>query len=99
VDADAEHQENDADFRDLLCEAGVGDEARSKGADDNAGNQVADQRGQTETCGKKTEQQRERDCGCDRENQCSVVGQIGPLLHREFVSECNIERKRLGARA
>ena len=46
VQADAEHQQDDADLGELAGEILVGDKARRERADDDAGEQIADQRRQ-----------------------------------------------------
>ena len=46
MQADAEHQQDDADLGELARERLVGDEARREGADGDAGEQIADQRRQ-----------------------------------------------------
>ena len=51
LQADAEHQQNDADLRELLGQRGVGDEARRVRADERPGQQVADDRRQPEPLG------------------------------------------------
>ena len=48
LQADAEHQQDDADLRQLLGQRRVGDEARRVRADQRAGEQVADDRRQAE---------------------------------------------------
>ena len=44
MQADAKHQQYDADFGQFIGEATVGDEAGGEGADHDAGDQIADQR-------------------------------------------------------
>ena len=44
VEPDAEHQEDDADFAELVGDLDVGDKARAMGADDDAGDEIADER-------------------------------------------------------
>ena len=46
--ADAEHQQNDADFRQLVGEPLVRHVAGREGADEHAGEQIADERGKAE---------------------------------------------------
>jgi hypothetical protein len=49
VQPDAEHQQDDADLGELLREADVADEAGREGTDQDAGQQVADDRRQPKT--------------------------------------------------
>ncbi len=44
LQADAEHQQDDADFGELIGDALIGDEARRERTDNDAGKKVADQR-------------------------------------------------------
>ena len=46
VQTDAEHQQHHADFSELVREVDIGDEARRGGTDDDAGDQITDQRRQ-----------------------------------------------------
>ena len=55
---DAEHQQDHADFRELLGEVGVGDEAGRIGSDDDAGQQVADDGRQSQALRDVAEEQR-----------------------------------------
>jgi hypothetical protein len=51
MQAHAEHQQDDADLAEFLREALVGNETGRIGADDDAGDQVADQRRHSEAVG------------------------------------------------
>ena len=57
VQADAEHQQDHADFGELRGEAGVADEARREGPDGDAGQQIADDGRDPEQVGHQAEQQ------------------------------------------
>ena len=57
VQADAEHQQDHADFRELVREARVADESRRERADADAGEQIADDGRDLEDVGHQTEQQ------------------------------------------
>ncbi len=54
MQTDAEHQEHHADLGELLRELDVRDEAGRRWADDHAGDQIADERGQLEPDGDET---------------------------------------------
>ena len=58
LQADAEHQQDDADLGQLLGEGRVGHETRRVRADQRAGQQVADDRRQPEALGDETEDER-----------------------------------------
>ena len=49
----AEHQQDHADFGELIGDALIGDETRREGADGDAGQQIADQRRQLQALGDK----------------------------------------------
>ena len=55
MQADAEHQQDDADLRELARERLVGDEARRRRADEHAGDEIADERRQTQPMGERAE--------------------------------------------
>ena len=55
MQADAEHQQDDADLGELACERLVGDEARRRRADQHAGDEIADERRQTQPMGERAE--------------------------------------------
>ena len=55
VQADPEHQQDHADFGELVGDALIGDEARREGADGDAGEEIADQRRQLEKLRHKAE--------------------------------------------
>ena len=71
VQADAEHQQDDADFGQLACECGVTDEPGRERTDRNAGKQVADQGRQSQLVGDhaadKGEDQTHRNGGDQRD--------------------------------
>ena len=60
---DAEHQQDDADLGELQRELGIADEARRVGADGEAGEQVADDRGKPQPLGDEAEDEGEHDRG------------------------------------
>ncbi len=60
MQTDAEHQQDDADFREFVGERLVGDEARRIGAGDNPREQIADQRRKTQSLGQRPEQERQK---------------------------------------
>ena len=55
MQADAEHQQDDADLGELACERLVGDEAGRRRADQHAGDEIADERLQTQPMGERAE--------------------------------------------
>ena len=55
MQANPEHQQDDADFGELIGNALIGDEARRERADGNAGEQIADQRRQPQALGHEAE--------------------------------------------
>jgi hypothetical protein len=57
MQADAEHQQNHADFRELIRETRVRHETRREWANANAGYEVANDRRHLEKAGHQTEQQ------------------------------------------
>jgi hypothetical protein len=55
VQPDAKHQENDTDFGELQCEGLIRDVPGRKGSDDHAGDDIADQKGNTQSMGQRAE--------------------------------------------
>jgi hypothetical protein len=58
LQADAEHQQDDADFGQLLGQRRVGNEARRVRPDERAGQEIADDRRQTDPLGDVSQEQR-----------------------------------------
>jgi hypothetical protein len=79
VQPDAEHQQHHADLRELLRELHVGDEARSSGADEDARNEVAHERGQLELHRDETEHERDAERRGDGRDQPNVMRHV-PVL-------------------
>ena len=73
LQADAEHQQDDADFGQLLGERRVGDEARGVRPDERTGQQVAHERGQANSLGDVSQEQRRGEPAGEREDQVVVV--------------------------
>ena len=73
LQADAEHQEDDADLRELFRDLRVRNEPGRVGADQDAGKQVADERRQPESLRDIPEQQCGAEATCEREDQIEVV--------------------------
>ena len=69
VQADAEHQQDDADLGELLRQRAVGDEARRVRADEQPGEQVADDRRQPEPVRDVAEDQRRGQAAGQRQDQ------------------------------
>jgi hypothetical protein len=61
MQADAEHQEDNADFAQLLRQRLIGNETRRVGTDEDAGDQVANDRGEPEAVGEKTQKERQHE--------------------------------------
>jgi hypothetical protein len=80
VDADPEHQQDDADLGKLLREAGVGDESWRVGADDDSRQQVADQRRETEPRGGQPEHERQANARGDRGYEGRIMRHALPPL-------------------
>lgn len=77
MQADAEHQQDDADFGQLAGETGVGDEAGRKRPEHHAGQQVADDGRDAQPVGDGGEDERQHnaanDCGDERRALFHVV--------------------------
>ena len=69
LQADAEHQQDDADFGELLGELGVRDEAGRMRSDGDAGEQVADDRRQAEPMREIAEDERRAEAAGQREDE------------------------------
>ena len=63
MQTDAEHQQHDADFGELARQFDVGNKAGRGGTDDDAGDQVADQRRQLQASGEKADDQAQAPSG------------------------------------
>ena len=73
LQADAEHQQDDANFRKLFRKPPVDDDARRVRSDERPGEQVADNRGQADALGNEAEQQRPTEAGGERNDQIEIV--------------------------
>ena len=73
LQADAEHQQDDADFRELFGDASVGDESGSVGADGDAGEQVADDRREAEALRDVAEDERRSEAPGKRQDEVEIV--------------------------
>ena len=80
LQADAEHQQDDADFGELLGHVLIGDEARRVRADEEAGEQIADDRREAEPLGREAQQARRAEPAGQRENQID-------RMHRPIFSD------------
>lgn len=65
MQADAEHQQDHADFGQFIGEAGIGDEARRVRPDQDAGDEVTDQRRDAEAIGNCAEDESQPQTGDD----------------------------------
>jgi hypothetical protein len=73
LQADAKHQKDDADLGQLLGEPRIGDEAGRIRSDEQAADQIPDDRRQAETLGDVAEQQRRREAAGERPDQIDAV--------------------------
>jgi hypothetical protein len=73
LETDAEHQQDDADFRKLFGERRIGNEPRGMGSDERTCQQVTDNRGQADALGDVAQKQRSRESAGEREDQVVVV--------------------------
>ena len=73
LQADAEHQQDDADLGELLGDLRVGDESRRVRTDQRAREQIADDRRQARALREVAENQRGREAAGERQDQIEVV--------------------------
>ena len=73
MQADAEHQEDDADLGEFERQRLVGDEARRVRPDENAGDQIADERRHAEAVGESAEDEGQPEAGDDRGDKRRVM--------------------------
>ena len=78
MQADAEHQQDDADFGKLIGQRLIGDEARRVGTDDQPGQQIADDRREPQALRQITQHDRRRESAGQRQQQVEFV-------HKDFV--------------
>ena len=83
MQADAEHQQHHADFGELRGGVDIGNEARCRRADDDAGDEVADQGRQLDAFGNEAEDQRDAETGGQSGNQGDIVFHAGAGSMRE----------------
>ena len=69
MQADAKHEKDDAQLGQLADGVRVADETRGERTDDDAGQQVADDRGQAETAHEHPTDERYHQCGGDIDQQ------------------------------
>ena len=77
MQADAEHQQHDADFGQLSGQVDIGDEAGCRRADHHPGQQVADQWRHAQAGGDEAEDQRQPEGGGDGGDEAEVMGHLG----------------------
>ena len=88
MQADAEHQEDDADLGKLRRKVLVGDETRRMRADKDAGDQVTDKRRQAEAIGDGAEDERKDEAPDDGRNQRRIVRHtLSPLAPASCLSK------------
>ncbi len=80
LEADAEHQQHDADLGELLGEANIGDEAGRVGTDENAADEIADDRRQAEALRQQPKNERRREAAGQGRNEVEAV-------HRAILSD------------
>ena len=73
MQADAEHQQNDADLGELIGDILVGDIARRERAHQDAGDQIPDQRRDTQTLCERTQNKGKYETDNDGGNQRGVM--------------------------
>ncbi len=76
MQADAEHQQDDADLGQLGGEIGIGDESRRERTDRDACEQIADERRQAHARGEKSEREREHEADGDQRDEFGFVGHV-----------------------
>ena len=75
MQADAEHQQDDADLGELAGDRRVGDKAGRERTDEDAGDEIADQRRQPQPVGQIAEDRRQHEADSDRRNEIHVMWQ------------------------
>jgi hypothetical protein len=70
---DAEHQQDDADLRQFQRKVLVGHEARRVRPDENAGDEISDERGNAETVGDGAEDEGQAEAGDDGGDQRRIM--------------------------
>ncbi len=90
VQPDAKHQQDDADFGELARHTRVGDETRREGADENAGDKIADERRQPQPVGDIAEDRRQHEADGDRRDKVYIMRQgfdlesLPPFCRRKY---------------
>ena len=74
---DAEHQQNHVHFGKLAGKSAVGDETGSEGSDEDAGDEIADQRRQLHPVGQVAEGEGENEGDRNSGDEWNVVGYAG----------------------
>ncbi len=91
--ADAEHQQDDADLRQLRRQRLIGDEPRRMRADGDSGQEVADQRREPEPIGDRSEQKRQHQPEDDGGDERRVVRHASPAGSRHGPALLLYERR------
>ena len=73
MQADAEHQQDDADLGQLRGEALIGDEAGGEGADDDPGEEISDKRRDAQPMGDNSEQEGQDDGADESGDQRGIL--------------------------
>ena len=73
MQADAEHQQNDADLGELISERDVGDEAWRRRPDQHAREEIADERREPQLGGQQPHHEREAERGGEGRQQIDAV--------------------------
>ena len=69
VQSDAEHQQDDADFRELECETLISDVTGGEGSDDYASDNISDEEWDFQTVRDSAENERQTEANYDRRDQ------------------------------
>ena len=73
VQPDAEHQQNDADFGQLIGQVLIGDKSGRIGADGQPGQQIPDNRRQAQPLSEIAQRDRCRECPGQRQQQVEIA--------------------------
>jgi hypothetical protein len=98
MQADAEHQQDDADLGEVIGKFLIGDIARREGADHNPGQQIADQRRDAEAVGDGAQDEGQHQSHDDDRDKGTVgVHRHAPWLRKAgFPGSCRRRSKRSG---
>ena len=96
MQTNAKHQQHHANFSQLAGDLRVGHEPRSEWPDEHPGQQIAHQRGQLQTDGKKAKNQGEPEARGDGADERDAMGHAGEVSFKEFLRlNCLTECERM----